>query len=135
MARCFLISLLIKIPLHHLFQLHPVYPPKTKNHKVFWSFDGVENGCIGNNWIKRGKGILILKSCVSSIDSFYLLRFSKGFYEEAVVLLEKAIRGEKSNKSLYLNRGGMRNSMTCSLLLRTFEHFYFSWKLHVDLFM
>jgi len=31
---------------------------------------------------------------------------SKGFYDEAVVLLNKAIKGEKKEKGLYINRGG-----------------------------
>ena len=31
----------------------------------------------------------------------------KGFYDEAVVLLNKAIKGEKNEKGLYINRGGI----------------------------
>ena len=30
----------------------------------------------------------------------------KGFYEEAVVLLNKAIKEEKNERTLYINRGG-----------------------------
>jgi len=30
----------------------------------------------------------------------------QGFYEEAVILLNKAIKGEKKEKGLYVNRGG-----------------------------
>ena len=33
--------------------------------------------------------------------------FNKGFYEEAVLLLNKAIRAEKSESGLYINRGGI----------------------------
>ena len=36
----------------------------------------------------------------------YLLH-RKGFYEEAVVLLNKAIKEEKNETSLYINRGGL----------------------------
>ena len=34
-----------------------------------------------------------------------LTRLSTGFYEEAIILLNKAIKGEKSEKGLYVNRG------------------------------
>ena len=37
----------------------------------------------------------------------FILVFRKEFYDEAVVLLNKAIKGEKKEKGLYLNRGGM----------------------------
>lgn len=44
------------------------------------------------------------------IQRFYLDKiiffFSKGFYEEAVALLKKAIKGEKQDNALYSNRGG-----------------------------
>ena len=30
-----------------------LYPLKTsENRKVFWCFQGVEKGCIGNKWVK-----------------------------------------------------------------------------------
>ena len=30
-----------------------MYPLKTsENHKVFWCFQGVEKGCIGDKWFK-----------------------------------------------------------------------------------
>ncbi|XP_074655827.1 uncharacterized protein LOC141909320 [Tubulanus polymorphus] len=38
-------------------------------------------------------------------NDFAVECFSKGFYEEAVVLLNKAIKGEKREKGLYINRG------------------------------
>ena len=39
------------------------------------------------------------------------LLYSKGFYDEAVVLLNKAIKGEKKEKGLYINRGGKYTTM------------------------
>lgn len=38
-------------------------------------------------------------------NDFAVECFSKGFYDEAVVLLNKAIKGEKKEKGLYINRG------------------------------
>ena len=45
---------------HKCFDLNPcvpivlfLYPPKTsENRKVFWCFQGVEKGCIANEWVK-----------------------------------------------------------------------------------
>ena len=45
---------------------------------------------------------------------FYLLD-RKGFYEEAVVLLNKAIKEEKNETSLYINRGGLVKRGVASL--------------------
>ena len=39
-------------------------------------------------------------------NDFAVECFTKGFYEEAIILLNKAIKGEKSEKGLYVNRGG-----------------------------
>lgn len=39
-------------------------------------------------------------------NDFAVECFSKGFYEEAIILLNKAIKGEKREKGLYVNRGG-----------------------------
>ncbi|KAH9499692.1 Tetratricopeptide repeat protein 16 [Bulinus truncatus] len=38
-------------------------------------------------------------------NDFAVECFQKGFYEEALVLLNKALKGEKNEKSLYINRG------------------------------
>ena len=38
-------------------------------------------------------------------NDFAVECFTKGFYEEAVILLNKAIKGEKNEKGLYINRG------------------------------
>lgn len=38
-------------------------------------------------------------------NDFAVECFTKGFYEEAIILLNKAIKGEKSEKGLYVNRG------------------------------
>ncbi|KAK3728661.1 hypothetical protein RRG08_041846 [Elysia crispata] len=38
-------------------------------------------------------------------NDFAVECFGKGFFEEAIILLNKAIKGEKSEKSLYVNRG------------------------------
>ena len=39
-------------------------------------------------------------------NDFAVECFSKGYYEEAIILLNKAIKGEKREKGLYINRGG-----------------------------
>ena len=36
-----------------------------------------------------------------------IILYSKQFYDEAVVLLNKAIKEEKHEKGLYINRGGL----------------------------
>ena len=41
-------------------------------------------------------------------NDFAVECFSKTFYEEAVILLNKAIKGEKKEKGLYINRGGKK---------------------------
>ncbi len=38
-------------------------------------------------------------------NDFAVECFTKGFYEEAIILLNKAIKGEKNEKGLYINRG------------------------------
>ncbi|XP_059175986.1 tetratricopeptide repeat protein 16-like [Physella acuta] len=38
-------------------------------------------------------------------NDFAVECFTKGFYDEAIILLNKAIKGEKNEKSLYVNRG------------------------------
>ena len=38
--------------LTHLFPVHPFSTPlKTENLMVFWCFQGVAKGCIGNGWV------------------------------------------------------------------------------------
>ena len=39
-------------------------------------------------------------------NDFAVECFTKGFFEEAIILLNKAIKGEKREKGLYVNRGG-----------------------------
>ena len=39
-------------------------------------------------------------------NDFAVECFTKGFYDEAIILLNKAIKGEKNEKGLYINRGG-----------------------------
>lgn len=46
-----------------------------------------------------------LKQLLLTFNDFAVECFQKGFYEEAIILLEKAIKGEKENKALYSNRG------------------------------
>ncbi|XP_046370324.2 tetratricopeptide repeat protein 16-like isoform X1 [Haliotis rufescens] len=38
-------------------------------------------------------------------NDFAVECFTKGFYDEAIILLNKAIKGEKNEKGLYINRG------------------------------
>ena len=50
-------------------------------------------------------------------NDFAVECFTKGFYEEAIILLNKAIKGEKREKGLYVNRGGIylfKSSITLS---------------------
>ena len=57
--RCFLLLFSQNASLTHLFQMHPfsaARPPLSDNilysPKVFWSFQGVEKGCMRNEWVK-----------------------------------------------------------------------------------
>ncbi|XP_057317416.1 tetratricopeptide repeat protein 16-like [Hydractinia symbiolongicarpus] len=45
------------------------------------------------------------KQLLLTFNDFAVDCFNKGFYEEAVALLKKAIKGEKQDKALYSNRG------------------------------
>ena len=45
-------------------------------------------------------------------NDFSVECFSKGFYEEAIILLNKAIKGEKRERGLYVNRGGKCNTLS-----------------------
>ena len=45
-------------------------------------------------------------------NDFAVECFTKGFYEEAIILLNKAIKGEKREKGLYVNRGGKIHVMS-----------------------
>ena len=40
-------------------------------------------------------------------NDFGIECFNKEFYEEAILLFNKAIKGEKQEKGIYINRGGM----------------------------
>jgi len=46
-------------------------------------------------------------------NDFAVECFTKGFYDEAIILLNKGIKGEKRETGLYINRGG--NSYISSL--------------------
>ena len=56
----------------------------------------------GSNVYKKAQRQLLL-----TYNDFAVECFVKGFYEEAIILLNKAIKGEKTEKGLYVNRGGM----------------------------
>ena len=60
----FLLKLYI---LTHFFPMHPFSTPlkTSENHKVFWCFQGVEKGCIGNEWVKNGSWVF------SNVNTFY----------------------------------------------------------------
>ena len=51
-----------------------------------------------------------LRHCYLSLGSNDV--FLQEFYEEAVILLNKAIKGEKHEKGLYVNRGGELSVIT-----------------------
>lgn len=50
-------------------------------------------------------------------NDFAVECFSKGFFEEAIILLNKAIKGEKREKGLYVNRGGKYGCSFCFKML------------------
>lgn len=50
--------------------------------------------------------VLSLATISECLYFFLIVVLRKGFYNEAVVLLNKAIKGEKNEKGLYINRGG-----------------------------
>lgn len=41
-------------------------------------------------------------------NDFAVHCYTQGFFEEAVLLLNKALKGEKNEKGLYVNRGGSK---------------------------
>ena len=51
---CFFLGSLEVISLTHLFRMHSISTTlkHLKNLTVFWCFQGVEKGCIGNGWVK-----------------------------------------------------------------------------------
>lgn len=46
------------------------------------------------------------KQLLLCYNDFAVHCYSKGSYEEAILLLNKAIKGEKNEVGLYINRGG-----------------------------
>ncbi len=44
-------------------------------------------------------------------NDFAVECFTKSFYDEAIILLNKAIKGEKRERGLYINRGGKHNTI------------------------
>ena len=64
---------------HHVdlnpFILNASFPyplKKSENHKVFWCFQGVEKGCIGNKWVKIfAKRFSILAAFLSHHESHF----------------------------------------------------------------
>ena len=56
---CFFLGSLEVISLTHLFRMHSISTPlkHLKNLTVFWCFQGVEKGCIGNKWINDINGL------------------------------------------------------------------------------
>ena len=47
-----------------------------------------------------------MRQLILSYNDFAIECFNKRYFEEAVSLLNKAIRAEKQEKGLYINRGG-----------------------------
>ena len=47
-----------------------------------------------------------MRQLILSYNDFGIQCFNRGYFDEAVSLLNKAIRAEKSEKGLYINRGG-----------------------------
>ena len=50
----------------YLFPMHPCSPLKiSENRKVFWCFQGVGKGCIGNKWVNKKKLTInyLLRNC------------------------------------------------------------------------
>lgn len=43
-------------------------------------------------------------------NDFAIQCYDKGFYDDAIVLLNKAIKSEKAEKGFYVNRGGSKIS-------------------------
>ena len=52
-----------------------LYPLKTENRKVFWSFQGVEKSCIGNEWINSE--LKVLNNCILDREIYNLYNFHK----------------------------------------------------------
>ena len=62
-----------------------------------------------------------------SYNDFAIECFTKGFYDEAIILLNKAIKGEKEEKGLYINRGGKRVFRCWLLQFVVVCHLVVSW--------
>lgn len=43
---------------------------------------------------------------ILTYNDFAVHCYMKGFYQDGVLLLNKALKGEKNKKELYINRGG-----------------------------
>ena len=50
-----------------------------------------------------------MRQLILSYNDFGIQCFNRGYFDEAVSLLNKAIRAEKAEKGLYINRGGNLN--------------------------
>ena len=70
---------LIQVVLPLLFHINPfvpnasfLYPLKTlENLKVFWYFQGVEKGCIGNKWVNERNPDLVVIAQKKALWFFY----------------------------------------------------------------
>lgn len=60
--------------------------------------------------VEAGEGLAVRgdaqKQVLLTYNDFAVQCYAKGFYEEAVLLLNKAIKGEMNEVGLYVNRGG-----------------------------
>lgn len=80
--------------------------------------DKAENGAKGD---VRGKA---QRQLLLTYNDFAIDCCRKNFFEEAIVLLNRAISEEKSEKGLYLNRGGRSFNLVRFLFINfTFEVF------------
>lgn len=59
------------------------------------------------------------KQILLTYNDFSIQCFEKEFYDDAIVLLNKAIKIEKNEKGFYLNRGGNNNN---NLHIKTFKN-------------
>ena len=119
------ISLLI---LTHLFQTHPSLPPENirksygDRERVHWEYQGIEQGCIGNKWVKRIWANWLLPR--NNVKTIAFLMISGGTEVNSCAWIRLILKTKFNNDPWLKLRTQFQNVNTASLPLLWSTHFW-----------